>query len=288
MFPKILEFLMWVIPLVVSVIQAMVSVIQAVRQPVVEDIIHHSVDALCGFVSRELGRLWRFASQKKPQKIEEELKTQIKENEMLREKNGAMEKQVAELQKIEEQLKIEKNYFIKVAAKNEVQLKKYIDDLVAKNEVPDKKMVDLQKIEKELKTKIKETGVENKVLKEKNEAQKKLVLSPVHGSFGGQIWSLTFEGKIGIIKSNIGEEGGIPLGPWGGNGGGCWAYKKADGPILQITIRLLHLDSGVVRYTRICSISFQSESRDGVVIGSSEHFGSPEQGVATTVRPSLL
>ncbi|KAI8526767.1 hypothetical protein RHMOL_Rhmol12G0021700 [Rhododendron molle] len=334
--PEIWEFLMWVVPLVVSVIQA-------VRQPIVEDVIHRSVDALCGFVSGELGRLWRFARQKKPQKIEEELKTQIKEveadNEVLREKNGAMEKQVVDLQKIEEdlktkvkeveaknqmlskrnqqiqkkvvdlqkieeQLKIEKNYIIEVAAKNEVQLKKYIDDLVAKNEVLDKKVVDLQKIEEELKTKIeeagaenkvltenneamekkmvdlqkieeelkikiKEAGIENKVLREKNEAlKKKQVQSPVplsgQGSFGGQILSLTFEGKLGIIKSNIGEEGWIPLGPWGGNGGSHWAYKVDAGPILQIT-----LGYGSI----IDSILITSKSRDGNVIGSSEKFG---------------
>ncbi|KAG5520543.1 hypothetical protein RHGRI_033201 [Rhododendron griersonianum] len=58
--PEIWVFLMWSIPLVVSVIQA-------VRQPIAEDVIHRSVDALCGFVSGKLGRLLRFASQKKPQ-----------------------------------------------------------------------------------------------------------------------------------------------------------------------------------------------------------------------------
>ncbi|KAG5520540.1 hypothetical protein RHGRI_033201 [Rhododendron griersonianum] len=196
--PEIWVFLMWSIPLVVSVIQA-------VRQPIAEDVIHRSVDALCGFVSGKLGRLLRFASQKKPQvvdlqKIEEELKTKIKE----------------------------------AGAENKV--------LTENNKAMEKKMVDLQKIEEELKTKIKEAGVENKVLKEKNEApEKKLVQSPVplsgQGSFGGQILSLTFEGKIGIIKSNISEEGGIALGPWGGNGGGYWAYKVDVAPTLEITLR---------------------------------------------------
>lgn len=52
---------------------------------------------------------------------------------------------MVDLQKIEEQLKIEKNYIIEVAAKNEVQLKKNIDDLVAKNEVLDRK-VELAKL----------------------------------------------------------------------------------------------------------------------------------------------
>ncbi|KAG5520536.1 hypothetical protein RHGRI_033198 [Rhododendron griersonianum] len=316
--PEIWEFLMWVVPLVVSVIQA-------VRQPIVEDVIHRSVDALCDFVSGELGRLWRFACQKKPQKIEEELKTQIKEveaeNETLREKNGAMEKQVVDLQKIEEdlktkvkeveaenqmliqlitssiffkvvdlqkieeQLKIEKNYIIEVAAKNEVQLKKYIDDLVAKNEVLDKKVVDLQKIEEELKTKIEEAGAENKLLRENNEAvEKKLLQSPVplsgqyQGSFGGQILSLTFEGKLSIIKSNIGEEGGIPLGPWGGNGGSHWAYKVDAAPILQIT-----LGYGSI----INSILITSKSRDGNVIGCSDRFGGPGGEYTATMEEEL-
>ncbi|KAG5520537.1 hypothetical protein RHGRI_033199 [Rhododendron griersonianum] len=103
---EIWEFLMWVVP-------AVVSVIQAIRQPIVEDVIHRSIDALCGFVSRELGRLWR---QKKPEaapvlldqgralKIDiKELKTEIKElkneikeleakNEALRKRNEVMEK----------------------------------------------------------------------------------------------------------------------------------------------------------------------------------------------------
>ncbi|KAI8526763.1 hypothetical protein RHMOL_Rhmol12G0021400 [Rhododendron molle] len=81
-----------------------------------------------------------------------------------------------------------------------------------------------------------------------------------------------------------GEEGWISLGPWGNSTGSRKTYK-ADGPILQITLRLWNLDSGRVRYTLLTSISFQSVSRDGVVIGSSEHFGNPEQGgEATTVR----
>ncbi|XP_058194747.1 mannose/glucose-specific lectin-like [Rhododendron vialii] len=81
-----------------------------------------------------------------------------------------------------------------------------------------------------------------------------------------------------------GEEGWISLGPWGSSGGSRKTYK-ADGPILQITLRLGKYDSGRVRYTILYSISFQSESRDGVVIGSSDHFGNPEQGgEATTVR----
>lgn len=89
-------------------------------------------------------------------------------------------------------------------------------------------------------------------------------------------FSVNVQGKV------TGEEGWISLGAPGNTGTTNTTYNtktyKADGPILQITVRLLHLDSGIVRYTRICSISFQSESRDGVVIGSSEHFGSPEQG----------
>ncbi|KAF7123518.1 hypothetical protein RHSIM_Rhsim12G0018800 [Rhododendron simsii] len=81
-----------------------------------------------------------------------------------------------------------------------------------------------------------------------------------------------------------GEEGWISLGPLGSTGGSRKTYK-ADGPILQITLRLGKYDSGRVRYTILYSISFQSESRDGVVIGSPKHFGNPEQGgEATTVR----
>ncbi|KAI8526768.1 hypothetical protein RHMOL_Rhmol12G0021800 [Rhododendron molle] len=124
-------------------------------------------------------------------------------------------------------------------------------------------VVDLQKIE-ELKTQIKGLEAENKVLRENNGAmEKQLVQSPVplsgqyQGSFGGQILSLTFEGKLGIIKSNIGE-GGIPLGPWGGNGGGYWAYKLDVAPIMQIT-----LGYGSV----IDSILIRNKSYDGNVIG---------------------
>ncbi|XP_058194748.1 mannose/glucose-specific lectin-like [Rhododendron vialii] len=134
-------------------------------------------------------------------------------------------------------------------------------------------MVDLQNIEEELKTKIKEAGVENKVLREKNAAlEKKLVQSPVphlaqyQGSFGGQILSLTFEGKLSIIKSNIGEEGAITLGPWGGSEGGYWAYKLDAAPIMQIT-----LGYGLV----IDSILITSKSCDGNVIGCSDRFGGP-------------
>ncbi|KAF7124510.1 hypothetical protein RHSIM_Rhsim12G0019200 [Rhododendron simsii] len=134
--PEIWEFLMWVVPLVVSVIQA-------VRQPIVEDVIHRSVDALCDFVSGELGRLWRFARQKKPQ-------------------------------------------------------------------------------------------------------------------------------------SNIGEEGGIPLGPWGGKGGSHWAYKVDVAPILQITLRYGSI---------INSILITSKSRDGNVIGCSDRFGGRGGEYTATVLP---
>ncbi|KAI8526770.1 hypothetical protein RHMOL_Rhmol12G0022000 [Rhododendron molle] len=80
----------------------------AARQPIVEGVAHRIFDALWGFASRGLGRLWGLIAalvlldQGRAvvdlQKIEEELKTRIKgveaENEVLREKNGAMEKQV--------------------------------------------------------------------------------------------------------------------------------------------------------------------------------------------------
>ncbi|KAI8537968.1 hypothetical protein RHMOL_Rhmol09G0064500 [Rhododendron molle] len=49
------------------VVHAMVSVIGAIGQPIVEDVVNRSVDALYGFVSRELGGLWRLAYRKKPQ-----------------------------------------------------------------------------------------------------------------------------------------------------------------------------------------------------------------------------
>ncbi|XP_058182235.1 F-box protein PP2-B11-like [Rhododendron vialii] len=51
------------------VVFVVVSVIGAIRQPIVEDVVHRSVDALYGFVSRELRRLWRLALQKKPQAV---------------------------------------------------------------------------------------------------------------------------------------------------------------------------------------------------------------------------
>ncbi|KAG5520538.1 hypothetical protein RHGRI_033200 [Rhododendron griersonianum] len=56
---EIWEGLMYVILTVVSLI----------HQPMVDGVIQRIVDALCGFVSRELmGRLWRLiARQKKPQ-----------------------------------------------------------------------------------------------------------------------------------------------------------------------------------------------------------------------------
>lgn len=52
---------------------------------------------------------------------------------------------VVDLQKIEEQLKTEKNYINEVAAKNEVLLKNYINDAVAKNEVLRKRNEELDK-----------------------------------------------------------------------------------------------------------------------------------------------
>ncbi|KAH7834930.1 hypothetical protein Vadar_021073 [Vaccinium darrowii] len=60
-----------------------------------------------------------------------------------------------------------------------------------------------------------------------------------------------------------GEEGFISLGPWGKGGGEYWAYK-ADGPIMQITIRY----GGVID-----SIVIESKSSSGVLIGSPSEFG---------------
>ncbi|KAG5520928.1 hypothetical protein RHGRI_033476 [Rhododendron griersonianum] len=56
-----------------------------------------------------------------------------------------------------------------------------------------------------------------------------------------------------------GEETWISLGPWGGNDGTYWAYK-IDGPIMRMTIY------GTIF---IRSIVFESNSGDGVTIGSS-------------------
>ncbi|KAF7124444.1 hypothetical protein RHSIM_Rhsim12G0044800 [Rhododendron simsii] len=60
-----------------------------------------------------------------------------------------------------------------------------------------------------------------------------------------------------------GAQGWISLGPWGGKGGEYSAYK-AEGPIMQITIR--HGDV-------IDSILFESQSYNGNVIGSSVKIG---------------
>ncbi|XP_058194739.1 uncharacterized protein LOC131311345 isoform X1 [Rhododendron vialii] len=191
------------------------SEIWTVRQPIVEDVIHRIIDALWGFASRGLGRLWRLIAAPAPvlldqgqavpelQKIQEELKTRIKrveaENEVLREKNGAMEKQVVDLQKIEEELKTQikeletENEVLRekngATEKKVVDLQKIEEDLKTKvkeveaenrmlsrrNQKMQKKVIDLQKIEKELKTKIEEAGAENKVLRENNGAMEKKV-----------------------------------------------------------------------------------------------------------------
>ncbi|KAF7124312.1 hypothetical protein RHSIM_Rhsim12G0045700 [Rhododendron simsii] len=74
---------------------------------------------------------------------------------------------------------------------------------------------------------------------------------------GGTGGRLSAKGKI------IAEEGWISLGPWGGEGGGYKTYKL-DGPILQITIRYGYV---------ICSILFESKSRNGALIGSSGEIG---------------
>ncbi|XP_058193157.1 mannose/glucose-specific lectin-like [Rhododendron vialii] len=60
-----------------------------------------------------------------------------------------------------------------------------------------------------------------------------------------------------------GAQGWVSLGPWGGKGGEYSAYK-AEGPIMQITIR--HGDV-------IDSILFESQSWNGNVIGSSVKIG---------------
>lgn len=81
------------------------------------------------------------------------------------------------------------------------------------------------------------------------------------------------------VQSNIGEEGRIPLGPWGGSGGGYWAYKLDVAPIMQIT-----LGYGLV----IDSILIESKSRDGNVIGCSDRFGGPGGEYNATVSPLTL
>ncbi|KAF7124207.1 hypothetical protein RHSIM_Rhsim12G0019000 [Rhododendron simsii] len=44
------------------------TVVSQIHQPMVDGVIQRTVDAICGFVSGELGRLWRLiARQKKPQ-----------------------------------------------------------------------------------------------------------------------------------------------------------------------------------------------------------------------------
>ncbi|KAF7123667.1 hypothetical protein RHSIM_Rhsim12G0019400 [Rhododendron simsii] len=74
--------------------------------------------------------------------------------------------------------------------------------------------------------------------------------------------------------SNIGEEGAITLGPWGGSGGGYWAYKLDAAPIMQITLGYgLGIDS----------ILITSKSHDGNVIGCSDRFGGPGGEYTATV-----
>ncbi|KAF7124449.1 hypothetical protein RHSIM_Rhsim12G0045400 [Rhododendron simsii] len=70
-----------------------------------------------------------------------------------------------------------------------------------------------------------------------------------------------------------GEETWISLGPWGGNGGTDWAYK-VDGPIMKMTI----YGSIFIR-----SIVFESNSGDGVTIGSSEKIDGTSDCAAETV-----
>ncbi|KAF7124508.1 hypothetical protein RHSIM_Rhsim12G0019300 [Rhododendron simsii] len=84
----------------------------------------------------------------------------------------------------------------------------------------------------------------------------------------GRLWLPAHQQRA----SNIGEEGAITLGLWGGNGGGHWAYKLDIAPIMQIT-----LGYGSV----IDSILITSKSRDGKVIGCSDRFGGPGGEYAT-------
>ncbi|KAG5520548.1 hypothetical protein RHGRI_033206 [Rhododendron griersonianum] len=154
------------------VVLAVGSEIWTARQPIVEDVVHRIFDALWGFASQGLRILWRLIAAPvlldqgqavvDLQKIEEELKTQIKgveaENEVLKEKNGAMEKQVVDLQKMEEVLKTKVK---EVEAENEM--------LSKRNE----KVVHLQKREEELKEEIKELKTESKELKLESKEVKK-------------------------------------------------------------------------------------------------------------------
>ncbi|XP_058193160.1 uncharacterized protein LOC131310257 [Rhododendron vialii] len=86
----------------------------------------------------------------------------------------------------------------------------------------------------------------------------------------------SFLDAIGIFAAPKGrisaEEGWISLGPWGGKGGGEWAYRP-NGPIMQITIS--YKDA-------IHSVLFESKTRDGVVIGSSMKFGCDFGGATET------